>query len=121
MQIELGKTYKTRDGREVRIYATDGTGDYPVHGAVKSRGDGWFLECWTALGTRDYHRLHPLDLVEVKPRIKRTIWIGIYQGYSSHWTTKPTKPPADCLAVVKVEIDCEEGDGLEPCNEVKEQ
>ena len=31
--IDKNKQYRTRDGREVRIYATDGYGHYPVHDA----------------------------------------------------------------------------------------
>ena len=32
--ISKDKQYKTRDGREVRVYATDGAGEFPIHGAV---------------------------------------------------------------------------------------
>jgi len=32
--IEVGKTYKTRNGREVRIYALDGIGLQAIHGAI---------------------------------------------------------------------------------------
>jgi hypothetical protein len=49
--IELGKKYQTRDGREVRIYAVDGGGVYPVHGAIAA-GDGtWSPEGWTDGGS----------------------------------------------------------------------
>ena len=34
--IDMKKKYRTKDGREVRIYATDGVGHYPVHGAVNN-------------------------------------------------------------------------------------
>ena len=33
--IDKSKTYRTRDGREVRIYATDGERGLRVHGATK--------------------------------------------------------------------------------------
>jgi hypothetical protein len=33
--IDINKKYRTRDGREVRIYATDGDGDPLTHGAIK--------------------------------------------------------------------------------------
>ena len=46
--IETGKV-KTRDDQEVRIYATDAGGDYPVHGAVKT-DHGWESETWTLGG-----------------------------------------------------------------------
>ncbi len=36
---------KTRDGREARIYATDGEGDFPIHGATLNSG-GWCADCW---------------------------------------------------------------------------
>jgi hypothetical protein len=106
--IEMGKQYRTRDGREVRIYATDGVGGFPVHGAVFF-SDGWRAERWTSCGTNI--ALTCLALIEVKPRIKRTIWVSVYDGYCTHWLIKPN-PPKDCLALVKVEIDCEEGEGL---------
>ena len=32
--IDMSKKYRTRDGREVRIYAVDGAKDYPVDVAV---------------------------------------------------------------------------------------
>lgn len=34
MKIEVGKYYKDRIGRKVRIYAIVENGDYPIHGAV---------------------------------------------------------------------------------------
>jgi hypothetical protein len=46
--IENGKV-QTRDGREVRIYATDAGGDYPVHGARRC-GDEWEPKTWTQKG-----------------------------------------------------------------------
>ena len=33
MIVDITKQYRTRDGREVRIYATDGNGLYCVHRA----------------------------------------------------------------------------------------
>jgi hypothetical protein len=67
MRIEMGKKYRTRDGREVRIYAVTHGGDQEVVGAVLNSPGGWVIEEWSALG--DY--FHPpraesdLDLVEV--------------------------------------------------------
>ncbi len=42
----------TRGGYEYRIYATDGTEDYPIHGAVKCPR-GWRACEWTAKGRLD--------------------------------------------------------------------
>lgn len=65
--IELGKKYRTRDGREVRIYAVDGSGMYPVHGA-SNRPAGWCLERWTNTGELWANgKEDPYDLIEVQP------------------------------------------------------
>jgi len=112
--ISKNKTYRTRDGREVRIYATDGGGDYPVHGSVKTN-DGWRSRTWVSNG-----QVGPFendgDLIEVKPRIKRTVWINVYDNEVISLFV--VKEKADSMALggriacVKVEIDCEEGEGL---------
>ena len=46
--LETGKV-QTRDGREVRIYATDAGGDYPVHGAIRCELR-WKASTWTPKG-----------------------------------------------------------------------
>jgi len=112
--ISKDKQYRTRDGREVRIYATDGYTNFPVHGALKN-DEGWMPLQWQKDGS-----WHPSDkgfyLVEVKPRIKRTIWINIFPTIVPS-AVFPNKRDADFrggnrIACVKVEIDCEEGEGL---------
>ena len=55
------------------------------------------------------------ELIEVKPRIKETVWINIYDGYKSiSHSEKVAEERADCgiLARLKVDIDVEEGHGL---------
>jgi len=114
--ISKDKTYRTRDGREVRIYATDGFGDAHIHGAVK-RQDNWDCICWTEDGACIFNP--SWNLIEVKPRIKRTVWLNVYgrsnasdgQYYGSK-TVADIHAGYDRLACVKVEIDCEEGEGL---------
>lgn len=58
----------TRDGQTVRIYAIDGAGKFPIHGAVLRVLDdgkpfGWQSEEWTADGlyTNDPEGLTNLD------------------------------------------------------------
>jgi hypothetical protein len=64
--IDITKHYRTRDGREVRIYATDGCGEYSVHGAIKY-DDGWRPSYWLAKGTTFEDNEQCLDdLIEVK-------------------------------------------------------
>lgn len=108
--IATGKHYTTRDGRTVRIYATDAGGNYPVHGAVWYAGlKEWMPVSWMVDGRRFVNE-SGVDLV--KPRIKRTIWVAMYEGYCTHFLSRPTRLDSDCLACPEVDIDCEHGEGL---------
>jgi hypothetical protein len=121
--IELGKHYKTRDGREVRIYAVDGGGRFPVHGAVKLDDGTWRQEEWTLTGSyngeKDGHSLpNALDLIVVRPRIQREVWLNVYKSECAYGPVYREKCYADDaaastrIACVKLVIDCEEGEGL---------
>jgi len=114
--IDINKKYRTRDGREVRIYAIDGLDTHSVHGAMYTIG-GWLSYTWRKDGSFFSDMDYADDLIEVKPRIKRTVWANLYiDGRIT--LGHPSKENADkCadrgrLACVKVEIDCEEGEGL---------
>jgi hypothetical protein len=115
--ISKDKTYRTRDGREVRIYAIDGRGDYPVHGAIQTI-TGWEAHIWFKSGKSIFEdeTERSGDLIEVKPRIKRTVWLNVYPDkngdYSQLKGLADALAATDRLACVKVEIDCEEGEGL---------
>lgn len=68
---------RTRDGREARIYAVDGGGDRPIHGAVKSTDTGnWFLVQWSTKGVFCSTTVSPLDLLHVPET--RTVTVKIY-------------------------------------------
>lgn len=116
MKIELGKQYRTRDGREVRIYAVDGKDEWSVHGAIKNP-NGWHSTIWMADGTWCEIET-PIDLIEVKPRIKRKVWVNVYDDWERPSSYYPTKELADfhCsdlrIACVEIDIDVEEGHGL---------
>ncbi len=74
---------QTRDGREVRIYATDGGRPYPVHGAVLFQGD-WRPKEWTAKGEYVVTTFsgHDNDLVPIETT-KREVWYcrcGVHGG-----------------------------------------
>ena len=67
--IDMSKKYRTRKGREVRIYAVDGAKDYPVHGAILSEEE-WLIDSWAESGQRFGEGDHvPGDLVEVKAEV----------------------------------------------------
>jgi len=107
--IDKNSTYRTRDGREVRIYATDGVEGGEVHGSVK-RSYGWCAETWPINGLHSVDS--SLDLIEVRPRHKRTVWLHVFK----HTIVAAEEPPlgniTTRIACIKVELDFEEGEGL---------
>lgn len=113
--IDPKKQYRTRDGREVRIYAVDGGGDLPVHGAYM-HGNTWRIISWTAAGSVYLFHKADADLIEVKPRVKRKVWVNVYphrmgvpSGNKAYVDAHRGK---DCIACVEIDIDVEEGHGL---------
>lgn len=76
--IDLNRKYRTRDGREVRLYALDGDGASPIHGAAKTDGQ-WRSYSWSPSGNYlQSHEDFRADLVEVKA--KHEGWINLYAG-----------------------------------------
>jgi hypothetical protein len=118
--IDINKKYRTRDGREVRIYATDGGDlfeDRTIHGAVKNR-DRWVFAVWNATTGRCFASVKgetEMDLIEVRPRHKRTVWVNIYDDSKPALHLSRELADQYCLdriACIKVELDFEEGEGL---------
>ena len=113
--IDINKQYRTRDGREVRIYATDGIMPRPIHGAVKSSYDStWHSFQWHEDG-RLVHNILAVDLsdlIEVRPRHKRTVWLHVWNGGTVCATEETYYVPTGRIACIKVELDFEEGEGL---------
>jgi hypothetical protein len=79
--IDIHKKYTTKDDKEVRIYATDGIGLYPIHGAVlnyagSTNDQGWSVGTWTNDGLYDIAAPNSsLNLVEVwVPKDKEPVW-----------------------------------------------
>lgn len=117
--VDPKKQYRTRDGREVRIYAVDAGGDKPVHGAIANKGK-WDFHCWSSLGdwASQECAATPLDLIEVRPRIVREVWVNVYQTYQTvhddkQWADASARQNAPRrIACVRLVIDAEEGEGL---------
>jgi len=114
--IDINKKYRTRDGREVRIYATDGYGSYSIHGAVLTE-EGWFSRQWTEQGELSNGRLVPSthDLIEVRPRHKRTVWLNVYRDDLDAYISREQaedEQDTNRIACIKIELDFEEGEGL---------
>lgn len=89
MIIDKSRTYRTRDGREARIYATDGRGPWPVHGAVRA-GDAWVATTWRLTGKQDHDTPCGIDLTESDPHgilpRHRELLASVYQG-RRYWET----------------------------------
>ena len=107
--IDINKHYRTRVNREVRIYATDGWSASPVHGAIKVEGE-WRSSCWSVRGI--HHTDRAYDLVEVRPRHKRTVWLHVFNTGTVCATEDAYYDITNRIACIKVELDFEEGEGL---------
>jgi hypothetical protein len=112
--IDKYKQYTTREGSEVRIYATDGVEPYPVQGAIK-RSDGWISATWLNDGHVVRCRENPDDLIEVKPRIKIERWVLVERdGSYSLWLDKPSKASSvHAFGITQIVFEVEEGEGLD--------
>lgn len=116
--IDKNKQYRTRQGEEVRIYAVDGDDEMPIHGAVLTK-HGWKVNSWARDGRWCPNMTDAVDLIEVKPRIKREVWVNVYpeeSGMNTH-AHDCKKAANDCagagrIACVRLTIDVEEGEGL---------
>ena len=120
--IDKNKQYRTRDGREVRIYATDGGGEFCVHGAILFPNGRWEARQWPINGKIGDAILGDAELIEVRPRIKREVWVNVYPeghfncgavvGYTTKHDADHSAIRRERIACVKLVIDCEEGEGL---------
>ena len=72
MTFKPGETYKTRDGREARVYAVDGAGIWCIHGAIKEYGE-WCSASWLSSGRDDSDADHG-DLMPPK----RDLWVNVF-------------------------------------------
>ena len=121
--IDLEKKYTNKRNDEIKLSHIDRG---IVYGWVKL-GIDWYSHQWdeetgkVLLNAPDVN-----DLIEVKPRIKKTVWINVYEDCTSIHSTKYFADVhyrscglADFhdrgggrLACVKVELNVYEGEGL---------
>lgn len=120
-KIEMGKQYRTRDGREVRIYAVDENEANSVHGAIKRPSDNrWVIFQWESDGRSCM--ANTCDIIEVKQPITRTYWLVHCRGENLLGYTFPTEDRAKTYAWQRrdhaiaitgpLEVTFTEGDGL---------
>jgi hypothetical protein len=109
--ISKDKIYRTRDGREVRIYATDGHPSEPVHGAFQDYSCAWNSCMWRHDGSNVYGK-RDADLIEVKFRHKRTVWLHVFNTGTVCATEDAYYNVTNRIACIRVDLDFEEGEGL---------
>jgi hypothetical protein len=124
MIFEVGEEYETECGFKVRIYATDGAGKYPIHGAFCKHGE-WRSQDWTEDGRySDTGGESGIDIKRPnKNRIKQEVWIYVYRhtngvvSITAHpiknWPeTLPKFTQWKLVACYPHTVDVEEGEGL---------
>lgn len=74
--ISMDKNYRTREGQDVRLYAIDGKGQWPIHGAFLL-DNGWKMATW---GPSDD------DLIEVV--MIPEYWVVFSETGKPHYVTK---------------------------------
>ena len=73
LPIEVGRKYFTEDGREIRIYATDGAGVLPIHGAILKEC-GWVASKWYIDGYNPDYENWAIVYEEWVPEDKELVW-----------------------------------------------
>ena len=74
LPIKVGKTYYTRDGHEVQIYATDRGGIYPIHGAILGDDNIWNIQRWKTNGEAFFDIINNITRQEQKLDDKELVW-----------------------------------------------
>jgi len=122
MKVDINKEYRTRGGHKVTLYTTEAGGVHPVHGRIELDSGESLLTSWREDGTGGSEGACCNDLVEVKQRIQRQVWLNVYDewdraaGHLSRLRADRAAAlnfPRERIACVRVAIDVEHGHGLE--------
>jgi hypothetical protein len=124
MIIDIQKRYRTGRGQEVKFY--DRT-HHNIHGAIKSNSnDGvglwhvheWDLEGHSRLDVSGKYQAD-FDLVEVKEKINRKIWLLVMKdgnvaavNKQEHYDGIRSGPLENFVAIIPIEFSYTEGEGL---------
>lgn len=109
--ISKDKEYVTRNGREVRIYATDGADPFPVHGAIEYP-EGFFHSKWLASGKFHKDIKHENDLLEKPKTHEVTVYFHRIRSTGYIVPTDSTIDPAGTDLIAERTITLTEGEGL---------
>jgi hypothetical protein len=112
--IEMGKEYRTRDGRKVRLHTTTSRCNLgSVVGEYETCGQ-WVLEAWDCGGVTILAN-SSLDLIEVKPVRVFERWVNVHPDGVYTWHQTPQQAydhAADRIACLHIRQEYREGDGL---------
>lgn len=115
MAIDVSRVKRTRNGSEVRIYATDGGSVYQIHGAIY-RNDGWEAKTWTSDGAFLGPQLHDWDLIEEPRTVDFNCWINVYEDRTgAAWDTREEADrnlAPGRIACININRTVTEGEGL---------
>ena len=116
MDIDVSKVKRTRDGHKVRIYANDGNGRYPIHGAILGNDGVWSSRSWTNDGMFCEGVENRLDLIEERRTIELDFWLNVStDGSFCDWDTREDadKNAEDYrIACLNIKKTVTEGEGL---------
>lgn len=120
--ITLDKQYKTRDGREVKLWDII---DSRMFGAVLDADNNWRGADWRLNGEPyNMYNSRGGELIEVKPRHKLNGYFLVFETPTGLYTTAVYTEAKHAinaqhatgnikhLACIKIELDFEEGEGL---------
>jgi hypothetical protein len=91
MKLSTDGFYRTRGGDKVRIYAVDGGGSGPVHGAVL-HGEVWFTRVWNERGQRMKDWTDTDDIVGRWPQeqeVEVEARVGLYDDGGTFMARRP--------------------------------
>lgn len=113
--LDFTKPLQTRDGREVRIYSTDGMEPYPIHGALLSEL-GWVVHTWASSGVAVLGNSGgSVDLVQVPVKHTFVKWVAFWEnGEATIYSENPVGKIVNrfIVAIKRVEGTYTEGEGL---------
>ncbi len=97
-EFKAGETYQTRDGRDARIYATDGEESSPIHGAIKlMAGLGWMPFEWKADGRASRMPEKNRDLLPPKRQAWVAVWLEPGNGHPQTHAFFSKSSAEDCM------------------------
>lgn len=118
MTFDPTKPTRLRNGWEWRLYATDGGGDYPIHGAFHNpRLVGWTDSKWARDGRWVYATgASKFDIINVPVKHRLRAWINVSAG-GTRAMYDSRKVADQCaaysrIACLEIDREFEEGEGL---------